>query len=489
MNSPMTIGKRFIITSGVLLLLSAILVALAAMGFSAARKGVQSLASDSIPGIVYSSALVSDLYNLRLNALHVIVAADAADASKWNATQRTARAQFTRDMKSYEDTINVDEDCQNFARVKTLTDALDTPWAQIASLTEAGKRAEALRATDDYISKALELQQQLQLILEWNQRAAKTTSVNITQTVQGAWSLTIFTGILALVLGTGLAWFMVRRLETELGETVTELAEGAQQIATAASQVSSSSQILAQGASQQAASLEETSASTEQINSMARKNTGNAIVMTDLVATSQQEVVETNRQLAEMVAAMEGINEASSKISKIIKVIDEIAFQTNILALNAAVEAARAGEAGMGFAVVADEVRNLAQRCAVAARDTASLIEDSVSRSIDGRAKLELVSHSIERITATFSEVKVLVDEVGHGSKEQSDGIDHIGKAIVRMEQVTQGAAATAEQSAAAAEELNAQSAALREVVVRLNHLAGRDLATTRSPRLRTSAA
>ena len=231
---------------------------------------------------------------------------------------------------------------------------------------------------------------------------------------------------------------MIHSVAKTLTRSVSELKEGAEQVASAASQVSSSSQSLAQGSSEQAASLEETSASSEEINSMARKNTENARSAADLVTQSQQKFVETNQSLQEMVAAMSEINTHSGKISKIIKVIDEIAFQTNILALNAAVEAARAGEAGMGFAVVADEVRNLAQRCAQAAKDTAALIEESIAKSNDGKRKVDQVAAAIREITDESIKIKTLVDEVNLGSQEQARGIEQIGKAITQMEQVTQ---------------------------------------------------
>jgi methyl-accepting chemotaxis protein/methyl-accepting chemotaxis protein-1 (serine sensor receptor) len=170
---------------------------------------------------------------------------------------------------------------------------------------------------------------------------------------------------------------------------------------------------------------------------------------------------------------MKEIIDFSNKISKIIKVIDEIAFQTNILALNAAVEAARAGEAGMGFAVVAEEVRNLAQRSAQAAKDTAALIEESIEKSTVGSRNLNLVAEGIESITAGAMQVKTLVDEVNLGSQEQARGIEQVAKAITQMEQVTQKTAANAEESAAAAEELTAQSDALRGIVERLVELVG----------------
>ncbi len=170
---------------------------------------------------------------------------------------------------------------------------------------------------------------------------------------------------------------------------------------------------------------------------------------------------------------MAEINSSSDKISKIIKVIDEIAFQTNILALNAAVEAARAGEAGMGFAVVADEVRNLAQRSAQAAKDTAGMIEESIAKSNEGSTKLQQVTEVIQAVTKSAVKVKTLVDEVNLGSQEQARGIEQIAKAVAQMDQVTQTTAASAEESASASEELSAQAEALNHIVHRLREMVG----------------
>jgi methyl-accepting chemotaxis protein/methyl-accepting chemotaxis protein-1 (serine sensor receptor) len=290
--------------------------------------------------------------------------------------------------------------------------------------------------------------------------------------------------ILLLCIG-GVAVAVIFGLTKTLRAIIDELSGGSQQINLAAGQVASSSQSLAQGSSEQAASLEQTSASSEEINAMARKNAENSQAAAQMVTASQGKFAEANRKLEEMVVSMSEINASSGKIAKIIKVIDEIAFQTNILALNAAVEAARAGEAGMGFAVVADEVRNLAQRCAQAAKDTAALIEESIGKSSDGKAKVDDVAAAILGIIEEAAGVKELIEQVSVGSQEQTRGIEEVAKAIAQMQNVTQTTAASAEESAAAAEQLSAQSATLQDVAARLEAMAGGTTTSKSRPRAR----
>ncbi len=206
---------------------------------------------------------------------------------------------------------------------------------------------------------------------------------------------------------------------------------------------------------------------------MTRKNAENAGQAATLMFETERLVQGANGALGEMVTSMAMIKESSDKVARIIRTIDEIAFQTNILALNAAVEAARAGEAGMGFAVVADEVRALAQRSAQAARDTATLIEESISRSMEGQQKVTQVSGAIEAITSSAVRVKGLISEVSEASRQQTQGIDQVSQAVAQMERVTQGTAATAEESAAASEELNAQAAAALDIVMRVASIVG----------------
>jgi methyl-accepting chemotaxis protein/methyl-accepting chemotaxis protein-1 (serine sensor receptor) len=293
------------------------------------------------------------------------------------------------------------------------------------------------------------------------------------QQERGTGERRIIIGILIVSFGIAgaLSAKTVTGLNKSLRQAIGSLSEGADQVTSAAGQVASSSQALAQGTSEQAASLEETSASSQEMSSMTSKNADNSRNSAQLMAVVDQRVTDANRRLEQMVGSMKEINTSSEKIARIIKVIDEIAFQTNILALNAAVEAARAGEAGMGFAVVADEVRNLAQRSAQSAKDTAALIEESIGRSTEGSKTLDQVAVAIRAITESAVKVKTLVDEVSISSQEQARGIEQISKAMSQMEQATQKSAASAEQSAAAGEELNAQAETLREVVTSLRQM------------------
>jgi hypothetical protein len=268
-------------------------------------------------------------------------------------------------------------------------------------------------------------------------------------------------------------WLTRRNVVNPLRRALHELSEGAQQVTAASGQVSGAAQSLSDGATEQAASLEETSASMEEIASMTRKNAENTEAAAVTMAETERLVQGANGALGEMVSSMTAIKASSDQVSKIIKTIDEIAFQTNILALNAAVEAARAGEAGMGFAVVADEVRALAQRSAHAAKDTAGLIEESIARSSEGHARVRLVTGAIQSITASTVKVKGLVDEVNEASRQQAKGIDQVSRAIGHMEKVTHGTAATAEESAAASQELKAQAETSLQVVAQIAALVG----------------
>jgi methyl-accepting chemotaxis protein/methyl-accepting chemotaxis protein-1 (serine sensor receptor) len=263
----------------------------------------------------------------------------------------------------------------------------------------------------------------------------------------------------------------VRGVTRTLRTLTSDLGSNANQVAAAAVEVAGASQALSKGAGEQAASLEETSAAMVEMTSIAKRNAEASQTVAEMTAEASSLIAAANSALTEMVASMAAIKTSSDKVAKIIKTIDEIAFQTNILALNAAVEAARAGEAGMGFAVVADEVRSLAQRSAQAARDTATLIEESIERASEGQRRVEQVSNSVTAVSNSAAKIKAVIEEVSAASREQISGIQQVTHAVAEMERVTQATAASAEENAAVGEELSAQAETAMAALRRLSAL------------------
>ena len=251
---------------------------------------------------------------------------------------------------------------------------------------------------------------------------------------------------------------------TRAMETVREASD---QISSGSAQVSETSSSLANGATKQAAALEEISSSMTEMNEQTANNATNAAEANQLSDEARLAAEQGNRQMQTMVEAMTGIKNSSQDISKIIKVIDEIAFQTNLLALNAAVEAARAGQHGKGFAVVAEEVRNLATRSAKAARETTALIQGSVDKTNSGADIAHETAASLEQIVASVTKVSDLVAEIAAASNEQSQGISQVNEGLMQLNEVNQNTTSTSEETAAIAEELSSQTSDLQQMLQR----------------------
>ncbi|NLW57026.1 MAG: HAMP domain-containing protein [Firmicutes bacterium] len=254
---------------------------------------------------------------------------------------------------------------------------------------------------------------------------------------------------------------MVANLNTDL----LNINAAAEQVAAGANQLAVSSQSLSDGTTEQASSIQEITATVTQIAAQTKENAVNANQAAELTLKAKEIAVEGNRQMEEMVEAMAQINDSSSNISKVIKAIDDLAFQTNILALNAAVEAARAGQHGKGFAVVAEEVRNLAARSANAAQETTVMIEDSIHKAEVGMKIARKTAEELDQIEETVNQAAALVAKIATASNEQATGIAQINQAIDQVSEVVQSNSATAEETASASEELSSQAELMKNSV------------------------
>jgi methyl-accepting chemotaxis protein len=348
--------------------------------------------------------------------------------------------------------------------------------------TRASRKAALELSLGDAAKQFNEMRECLNKAQELNLEISAANHARAEQTFRYASFAVLGCSLLATVAGVVLWWRIGVRTSREVRGIAASLRDSSSQVVATADSVSVSASSLAQAASEQAATLEETSASTEEIGSMARTTADHADHAAALMATVSARVTDANQSIGQMVATMASVRESSQRVSKIIKTIDEIAFQTNILALNAAVEAARAGAAGQGFAVVADEVRNLAQRAAHAARDTTQLIEESMARSTEGDTSVRHVSESIAGITTATGELTQSLHGIHAAARQQAEGLGQVSTAVQQMGLVTQSTAANAEEGAAASQVLHAQAHEALAAVVALEGIVGtRALPATRT--------
>jgi methyl-accepting chemotaxis protein len=474
MRGTWTIGKKLYTGIGALVLLLALAGANALWVAGTLNNEVKNATSIGAQRVDLAFQIAADAKDIKSAQRKMLVAAFRKDAPKVDESKQDidkGLKAFQADVAALSPLLVSDEGRallgemdDRIARWTPINDAVEKLLAE-DKLDEAAHKAHdeaapIINAVDSTGNHLIEQERKL---------FDKMVEIALKGYADSRWQVLV---LLILSLGVGAtAAYVVYTITQKLHKRASEMREGAQQVVAAAAQVMSSSQSLSQGASEQAASLEQTSASMEEMASMTRQNAENSQQAAVLMAEVDKRVNESNRALGNMVSSMTSIRESSAKVARIIKTIDEIAFQTNILALNAAVEAARAGEAGMGFAVVADEVRNLAQRSAQAAKDTAALIEESSANASQGSNTVGQVAEAITAITASVGHVKGLVDEVSVASRQQAQGIDQVTQALAQMEKVTQVTAATAEESAAASEELNAQAETAMVVVGKIEKM------------------
>ena len=431
------------------------------------------------------------------------------DADKYGARIKDLDTEVAKIEDSFQKTIWTDKGRANFKAYKDASGKYDEVSNRTLALVRAGKVKEAevlLRgegaAVQKTVNDALDELKNLKLKLAKDAAAGNTATADSASTtmlvilgIGVAFSIFIgvvlsraitqplikFGNVLSAVADGDLTTTSDIQSKDELGqmserlngtvaqlrEAMLQVQESAQAISSASGEISMGNTDLSRRTEEQAASLEETASSMEEITSNVNQTADNARSANQESGKARQVAQDGGTAVHQVIEAMEAINQSSAKINEIIGVVDEIAFQTNLLALNAAVEAARAGEQGRGFAVVAAEVRNLAKRSADAAKEIKVLIRESVAKSQDGTKVAAHAGETIQEVVANVQRVTSLVGEIAGATQEQSTGLNEINKAVVQMDEVTQQNAALVEESAAAAESLDAQAHALNEIVGR----------------------
>ncbi len=466
-----TVSRRIFVITAFLLLMILAVGAAGALSLIEIRKDSTTMASRVMPKLIGGGEAALNVSDNLNNALLAANAQSPAARDKFLATMKMTSEKNAAVLKNYQDAIADDEDRRIFevvsARRKTYI-AVRQEYLQLVAHDVGQGNAflydSVLPAYRSYVQSTTEM-------VQFNRTRGMNLGMAISSSVRRTLALIVVVTLIAWTAGILVAALVIRSTNFTLRGLTDRLRANATQVAQAAEQMASASHQLAEGASQQAASLEESSASLEELSSMTKRNADHANEANDLTRQARLAVDDGSAEMQAMAEAMRGIKASGDEVSKIIKTIDEIAFQTNILALNAAVEAARAGEAGMGFAVVADEVRSLAQRSAEAARETAEKIDGSLAKTATGVELSFKVQARLQSIVEKIRNIDQLVSEVATASREQNQGIGHVNTAVSEMDRVTQTASATAQETAAAASELNAQASALHEEVSRLSAL------------------
>ena len=440
-------------------------------------QATRSVVTRALPSIVLLGQIQSLVKENFINTSQHVISSDD-ERMKAIATEMAAKtAALTALYTEFEPLIATPEQQRLYDIVKASRAPYREARVTVIDLSRTHQDAEAVQALEGKLYPIYGTYiDALQRMIE-DSRVASLHEGDIASTAVRLTGATLLIGSLAALLAsTVIAWVITRTTNRTLRAVTTELREGSQQLTSASASINGSSQSLAQGASEQAAAIEETSAALEEIASVTKRNAEHAHQSKKLADQARTAAEIGAADVQQMTGAMDAIKGSSDNIAKIIKTIDEIAFQTNILALNAAVEAARAGEAGMGFAVVAEEVRSLAQRSATAARETAERIEDSIQKSENGVALSRKVSSGFDEIVSRVREVDSIIGEIAAASGEQNRGITLVLNSVTQMDQITQSTAANAEETAAAAEELSAQSLSVDAVVHKLSRLVTRSV-------------
>jgi len=435
------------------------------------------ITSDNLPGMYLAGQIESQAHQIDTLALKFLLTRNEEIKATLEGRIQAGLAQLQTLATAYQPLVGTEGERKLFADFEQCRATYAGDLKKIVTLSHEGKNQEAMEFKVSHLEPDTEkFLGQIGQVVNYNKEDGDRAAREIREQVEDS-KHNLRLGLIGVVVVSIIVALLILRTLRNMNRVLAQVAAAvkshADEISSASLQVSSTSQSLADGSSRQAASLEETSASLEEMSSMTKRNASSAQQAKELSNQTRTSADTGANHMTEMRRAMDEIKASSSDIAKIIKTIDEIAFQTNILALNAAIEAARAGEAGAGFAVVAEEVRGLAARSAQSAKETAEKIDQAIQKSEHGGQITGKVAESLAEILDKARKVDALVAEIAQASVEQSEGIGQVNLAVGQMDKITQSNASSAEEAAASGEELNRQSELLKDAVTQLQTLIG----------------
>lgn len=462
--------------------------------------------------------IAESFQRMRGNLKDIVMASSEAEILDYEKRIEARNKEFHDNLTSFQTTLFTEEGKKLVGEVFDIKSRYDVLAKQVIAFARAGQSDQAIALLNGEMNTLrTEIEEDYRRLWELKVEGGRTTSDNNHATTAASVRMTIILIVLGMAISIALGYFIsssirkpiskmvdaskrmangdldvtldiqtkdeigiladaFRTMADNMNEVLINISAASDQVASGSRQVSDSSMSLSQGATEQASSIQQLTASIEEISAQTRQNAENANEAKDLAENARGFAVKGNDQMDAMLKSMDEINESSNSISKIIKVIDEIAFQTNILALNAAVEAARAGQHGKGFAVVAEEVRNLAARSANAAKETTAMIEGSIQKVAGGTKIANETAVALEEIVKGIEKASNLVAEIAVASNEQALGVEQINQGIGQIADVVQTTSATSEETAAASEELSSQAEMLQEQVSRFKLRTGQAL-------------